>query len=134
MLDILIAIVAGLLGGIASGLFGVGGGAIFVPAMVLLLDEPQHSAQGVSLAVIVLTAMSGSYVNAKNKNIDKRVLIAVMPVAIVAVLASSWVASLLSADALRKVFGVIIVLVSIRLFTDRGHRAEQVPAKAPASE
>jgi uncharacterized protein len=113
--DILIALLTGLLGGVASGLLGIGGGAIFVPAMVLLLDEPQHGAQGASLAVIVLTATSGTIVNARHHNVDYTVFGRVMPAAVVAVLVGSYLASLLSADTLQTLFGVIVIAVALRM-------------------
>jgi uncharacterized membrane protein YfcA len=122
--DVLVAIAVGFIGGVASGLFGVGGGAIFVPAMVLLLGEEQHTAQGVSLAVIVLTAISGSYVNLRHNNVEKTVFAAVTPVAVIAVLGSSYVANQLSAETLQRIFGVAVVLVALRMFwttwRDRG--------------
>ena len=123
-LAIVIAILTGLVGGVASGLFGVGGGAIFVPAMVLLLGEEQHTAQGVSLAVIVLTATSGTYVNLRHQNVERTVFAAVTPVAVIAVLAGSYLANLLSADVLQRIFGVAVVLVALRMFyaTWRGRR------------
>lgn len=114
--DVLVAIAVGLIGGVASGLFGVGGGAIFVPAMVLLLGEEQHTAQGVSLAVIVLTAISGSYVNLRHNNVERTVFAAVTPVAVIAVLGSSYVANQLSAETLQRIFGVAVVLVALRMF------------------
>ena len=126
--EILVAVCVGLVGGIASGLFGVGGGAIFVPAMVILLGEEQHTAQGVSLAVIVLTALAGSWVNVRHENVEIKVFAAVTPIAVVAVLAGSYVANLLSGETLQRIFGVAIVLVSIRMFyaTWRWRRARMI--------
>ena len=115
IVELIVAVGIGLVGGVASGLFGVGGGAIFVPAMVLLLNEDQHTAQGVSLAVIVLTAIAGSYVNLTHENVDSRVFRAVTPAAVVAVLAGSYIASLLSGEALQRIFGIAVVMVAIRM-------------------
>jgi uncharacterized protein len=116
IVELIVAVGVGLVGGIASGLFGVGGGAIFVPAMVILLDQDQHTAQGVSLAVIVLTAAAGSYVNLRHHNVDAKTFRAVTPVAVAAVLAGSYIASLLSGEALQRIFGIAVVLVAIRMF------------------
>jgi uncharacterized membrane protein YfcA len=46
-------IVAGFLTGIISGLFGVGGGEIFIPLLIYLFGFSQHRAQGTSLAVLL---------------------------------------------------------------------------------
>ncbi|MDD5255195.1 MAG: TSUP family transporter, partial [Candidatus Omnitrophica bacterium] len=43
----------GLAGGIASGIFGIGGGVVLIPAMVFLFGLTQHQAQGTTLAVLV---------------------------------------------------------------------------------
>jgi uncharacterized protein len=116
--EIVVAVLAGVIGGIASGLFGVGGGAIFVPTLVLLLDEPQHAAQGTSLGIIIVTAISGTLVNARYRNIDYDVMTRVAPVAVIAVVIGSYLASLLSEDALQKVFGVAVVAVALRMIYD----------------
>ena len=128
IVELIVAVGIGLVGGVASGLFGVGGGAIFVPAMVILLDEDQHTAQGVSLAVIVLTAVAGSYVNLTNDNVDARVFRAVTPAAVVAVLAGAYIASLVSGEALQRIFGIAIVLVALRmLYATWRYRRVEVP-------
>jgi len=50
---ILILLTIGLLGGFASGLVGIGGGVIIVPALVYILGYSQHAAQGTTLALMV---------------------------------------------------------------------------------
>ena len=49
---VLIIIIIGLLAGILSGLVGVGGGIILVPALVYFMNYSQHQAQGTSLGVL----------------------------------------------------------------------------------
>ena len=48
-----IYILVGLIGGIFSGLFGIGGGAVMIPALVYFLGMSQHQAQGTCLAVLL---------------------------------------------------------------------------------
>ena len=57
--DVLLIFGVGLLAGVLSGLFGVGGGVLLVPAMVIVLGYGQHLAQGTSLLVIIPTAIAG---------------------------------------------------------------------------
>lgn len=52
-------VVFGVLVGLLSALFGIGGGIAMVPFMVLLLDRSQHLAEGTSLLVIIPTAIAG---------------------------------------------------------------------------
>lgn len=54
-----LVVAAGLVTGVLSALFGVGGGLVMVPFMVLVLDRSQHVAEGTSLLVIVPTAIVG---------------------------------------------------------------------------
>ena len=61
MWEILFTLLTGFIGGFAGGLLGVGGGVIYIPAMVLVLKEQQHLAQGASLAAIIATAIVGDY-------------------------------------------------------------------------
>lgn len=60
----------GLCGGFLSGVFGVGGGVIMVPLLILFLGDPIHRAVRVSLAVIVLTAASGAVAHFVHSNVD----------------------------------------------------------------
>lgn len=49
----LLYLLVGLVGGISSGVFGIGGGAIIVPALVYLFGLSQHQAQGTCLAILL---------------------------------------------------------------------------------
>jgi uncharacterized membrane protein YfcA len=66
------ASVIGIFSGFLSGMFGVGGGAIVVPALVLTTDMSHHSALGTSLCAMVLPAMIGTYTHAKRGNVNWR--------------------------------------------------------------
>jgi uncharacterized protein len=60
-LDLVLAAVFGLAGGVLGGLVGVGGGILFVPALVIFLDEPQVEAEATSLLAIVVVAAAGAW-------------------------------------------------------------------------
>lgn len=68
--SIVLRALTGLLGGFLSGLFGVGGGVIMVPLLMLFLGDPIHHAVRVSLAVIVITAASATVGHAWHGNLD----------------------------------------------------------------
>jgi uncharacterized membrane protein YfcA len=105
----------GLIGGLLAGMLGIGGGAVFVPALVLLLGVDQHSAQGVSLAVIVFTAAVGTWQHLRNDNVDLEVARWVTPFAVPASVAGAVVAGRLAGDDLQRIFGVVILLVSLQM-------------------
>ena len=69
----LILIIIGVCAGIISGLLGLGGGVFLVPALLLFLDMSIHKAIGISLAVIVPTALSGALKHYHLGNVDLRV-------------------------------------------------------------
>jgi uncharacterized protein len=60
-MDIVLAILFGIAGGMLGGLVGVGGGILFVPALVIFLDEPQVRAEATSLLAIVIVAIAGTW-------------------------------------------------------------------------
>jgi uncharacterized membrane protein YfcA len=54
------AALIGLVAGVAAGLLGIGGGALFVPALVLVLDLPQVDAEATSLLAVIPVALVGA--------------------------------------------------------------------------
>lgn len=112
----ILVVAIGLAGGLLSGLFGVGGGVIFVPALVTLLGLPQRRAQGTSLAVILPTAIVGLLTYAHARPIDVRLAV---PTAIGAVLFAFISASLVHrvpAYHLKIVFFVLVMASAVKLF------------------
>lgn len=65
----LVYLFVGIIAGITSGLFGIGGGMIIVPCM-LALGISSHHAVGISVVQMIFSSMFGSYVNYKKKNLD----------------------------------------------------------------
>lgn len=109
----LVGLIAGFIGGFAGGLLGVGGGIIYVPAMVLLLDESQHVAQGVSLGAIIATGIVGGVTHLRRGNVDVETAIGVAPAAVIAGFGGAMVADLLDAEVLRRIFAVIVLYFGI---------------------
>ncbi len=105
----------GFVGGFAGGLLGIGGGAIYVPAMVLILDEQQHLAQGASLAAIIATAVVGTTTHFRKQNVDVRTVLWVAPFAVVAGFTAALLADSLDAATLRRVFAVVALYFSLSM-------------------
>jgi len=106
----------GLLAGFLSGLLGIGGGIILIPALILLLKLPQHTAQGTALFVIVLTSLSGSigYYFAGNLDINASLWLA--SGAMIGMLFGALIAHSLPSLILRRLFGLIMILVALKMF------------------
>ncbi|HWO94241.1 MAG TPA: sulfite exporter TauE/SafE family protein [Dehalococcoidia bacterium] len=115
MPDFAVIAMVGIVGGWLAGMLGVGGGVIFVPALVLLLDHDQHEAQGISLVVIAVTALAGTVVHRRQGNIDVPVAALVTPAAMVAGLVGGILATQLPEDALQRIFAIMLAALSIRM-------------------
>jgi uncharacterized protein len=111
----LIAAIIGLFGGVSSGLFGVGGGIVMVPAMVYLLNTNIKTAIGTSLVVIIPTAITGAFKHQQLGNIDWRLAASLIPLAIVGGVIGAALTKPLPADALKKFFGGFMILAGCRL-------------------
>ena len=112
---ILFLLAIGLVTGIVSGLLGVGGGIIMVPTMVLLLGFPQTLAQGISLAVIIPTAISGALVHHRHGNIRFRDVIMLSLGGVFGALAGSWGAVHINALILRLSFSLLLLVLGFTM-------------------
>ena len=111
----LIAGLIGLLGGVTSGMFGVGGGIILVPAMVLFMKLNMKIAVATSLVVIIPTSLAGSVLNHSFGGIDWRAALAMAPLAVVGGLGGTWVKEQIPSANLQQIFGGFLVLVGCKL-------------------
>lgn len=109
----------GLFTGVVSGLLGVGGGPIMIAGMVLILGVGQKVAQGVSLAVIVPTAIAGAITHYRGGNVVPRVALWLVPTAVVGAIVGANLAALLDAALLRRLFGLLLLLLSARMMLSR---------------
>jgi len=109
----------GLFSGSIAGLMGVGGGIIMVPAGVVLFGLPSATAKGTSLAVIVPTAIVGTWRNMRAGNADLRVAAGVGVAGVV----SSFLASQVSIDMDPRLsavlFAALLVVAAVRLLVRR---------------
>src|SRR5215470_208979 len=112
---ILLLTIIGLAAGILSGMVGVGGGIIVVPALVFFLGFTQHQAQGTSLGLLLLPVGILAVINYYNKgNIDIKV-VAVMSIAFVL---GGWIGSKIALslpqETLKKIFAIFLFYVAFR--------------------
>jgi uncharacterized membrane protein YfcA len=113
---ILLLVIIGLTAGILSGLVGVGGGIIVVPALVFFLGFTQPQAQGTSLGLLLLPVGILAVLNYyKQGHIDIRV-IGIMAIAFVigGWLGSKWALSL-PEDVVKKIFAIILFYSAIKM-------------------
>lgn len=105
----------GFVVGWLSGLLGVGGGTILVPILTLLFGIEQHQAQGVSLFMIIPTALAGAWTHLKLGHVEKPVVPAIAMASVVAAVAAAAIANRLPAESLRIAFGALLVWMGFRM-------------------
>ncbi|MCU7552503.1 sulfite exporter TauE/SafE family protein [Chitinophagaceae bacterium LB-8] len=118
---ILVLLIIGLSAGILSGLVGVGGGIILVPALIYFMNYTQHQAQGSSLGVltlpVVILAFLKYYSDCKKMGtpIDIKVIILLACGFIIGGFLGSNIALKLNQDALKKIFALILFYTAFKM-------------------
>ena len=109
-----LAIVLGLAAGVLAGMFGVGGGILFVPTLVALgLDH--HDATGTSLLAIIPTALVGTWRQSRYGNVRWRGALVIGIAAAAAAQGGVALAEALSDETLRRLFAGFLVLVAVQI-------------------
>lgn len=109
-------VATGLAAGVMSGLFGVGGGIVMVPTMVLVLGLVQRRAQAASLAAIVPIATVGALVFGGADNLDLGAAAVLIVGALAGVSLAGRLLPRVSDARLRQIFGVLLAVVAIAMF------------------
>jgi len=123
---ILLAVSLGFVAGILSGMFGVGGGILFVPALVVLgLD--QLEAQGTSLLAILPTVVAGTLSQRRYGNLRARTAVIVGLVSIAGVEVGARVVTELPESTLRRLFAVLLLGVAAQLVWRTRRRTPRYP-------
>lgn len=107
----------GLVAGVAGGMFGIGGGAIMVPAMVLLMGMDQKFATGTSLAAQILPiGILGAIVYYKNNNLNISHAIIIAMGLVIGNLFGALFANqpYISSDLMKRLYGLFLFLIGFR--------------------
>lgn len=108
-------VVIGVVTGVLAGLLGVGGGIVMVPAMILLFGLPPVVAKGTSAAVIIPTALMGTWRNRVKRNVDLRAAAIIGVAGIVTAGLGSLVADIMSPTTSNVLFATLLVIVAVRM-------------------
>jgi uncharacterized membrane protein YfcA len=113
----IVSALIGVVAGVMGGLFGIGGGVIIVPALILLLGLSQHTAQGTSLAIfLVPVGLLGvmNYYRAGYVDVPKAAVLAAGVV--VGSFLGSKIAVGLEPASMRRAFAVFLACMAVYLF------------------
>ncbi len=114
-MTIALVIAIGAIGGVLAGLFGVGGGILFVPTLALVLGLTQLHAEASSLLAILPTAIVGTWRNQRYGNVDLRAAAIIGVASILGIQGGVLVAESLPDSTLRKLFGVLLLITSAHI-------------------
>lgn len=120
---ILTALIIGLSAGVLSGLVGIGGGIIMVPALVFFMHYSQHQAQGTSLAVLTLPVVILASIYYYNQcqqlgtPIDLKVVGLIALGFVVGGFFGSKIAIAINQDMLKKIFAIILFYTAFKMLS-----------------
>ncbi len=115
-MNILLFLLLGLAAGIFSGLIGIGGAIVIIPSLVLLFGLSQHTAQGTTLALMVPPiGLLAAWVYYRQGFVDLKIAGLICLGFFVGGLLGAKFATEIPAQLLRKVFGVVLLLASLKM-------------------
>lgn len=130
-------LLAGLVSGFAAGMFGIGGGFIVVPVLLIVLpllggaqEHLAHMAIGTSLATIIPTSLRSLHAHARRGAVDFDILKDWAPSIMLGAAFGTWMASILSGRVLLAIFGGGVILMSVHFLTNLT-RSLQRPGAMP---
>lgn len=123
----------GLATGALAATLGLGGGIVYVPALVVLFDFDQQLAQGTSLAVIVPTAVIGTVVHARAQRVRWDLAVPLAFGGVAGGVLGAQLALELDPTVLRRIFAAFLVATALRMLA-RTRRAARPPADPSGPE
>ena len=107
----------GLLAGITSGCFGIGGGTVIVPALAVICGVPYHVAVGTSLALIIPISLAGTATSWKLNTVDWRIVLACAVTGMIGAVLGSLLIQKIPEMIARRTFAVLLLYAAWRLWT-----------------
>ena len=138
-LNILLLLLAGGLAGFLAGYFGVGGGIILVPILLIFFKSidvtslvSTHLAFGTSLLVVIFASLTSAYQYTKNGHVVWRAVVFIGVASVVGAAFGSNIAGELQGKTLQRIFAAVVVIAALRLLTEgKKPKEEPQPNLAP---
>lgn len=113
---ILILLIIGIITGVFAGMLGIGGGLVVIPALVMVMGMSQQAAQGTSLAMMLPPiGILAAYNYYKAGHVDIKFALFLSIAFIIGSYFGSKLAVKLPQDILKKIFGVFLLLVAVKM-------------------
>ena len=121
ILKILLFLCVGLLAGFLSGLIGIGGGVIIIPALIFLFSMPQHLAQGTTLAAFVPPiGILAAFTYYKDGNVDLKAALLISAGFVLGGLLGARFAGNIPQHLLQKLFAAVMFLLAFSILLKKG--------------
>jgi uncharacterized membrane protein YfcA len=111
-------LVGGMVVGLLTGILGVGGGFLIVPALVMLVGMPMHQAVGTSLVIIAMNSVAGLLGHLSGMTLDLSLIVVFIAAGVAGTFAGARLGRRLDAILLRKVFAVFVIGLAVFLLYD----------------
>ncbi len=117
MSDIIGFFLIGIFAGILSGLFGIGGGLIIIPALIFFFKMNQHLAQGTSLGALLLpVGILGFFEYLRHGNVNIKGAFLIAAGLFLGAYLGAYIANLIPTKTLSKLFAIFLIFLAIRIF------------------
>ena len=133
MEEISLLLVLGFCAGVLAGLFGVGGGLLFVPALVLVGDLSQVEAAATSLLAILPTVAAGTWRQWRYRNVRWKTALLLGLGAVAGAEAGVRVAQWLPEEDLRRLFALLVFAVAAQIAWRYRHGPSYAPPNEPTA-
>lgn len=110
-----VLLACGLVTGLVGGLLGIGGGIVLIPMLTAWAGFDQHSAHGTGIVAVAFTALVGVVVYGRGEAIDLVAALQITLVALPATVLAARYSPRVSAEVLRRLFGIFVILVALVL-------------------
>ena len=110
-----ISLVGGFIGGVSAGLLGIGGGAVIVPVLSVLMGLPMHAAVATSMFTMMFTASAGTAMNFANGFINPYYAVSLGVGMLLGAQIGSRLACRVDSVQLKQVFGLILVFPLVKM-------------------
>jgi uncharacterized membrane protein YfcA len=119
-MNMLLYLILGLVTGVFSGLIGIGGAIIIIPCLVLFFGLSQHTAQGTTLALMVPPiGLLAAWIYYKQGFVDLKIAALICLGFFIGGLLGAKFAMKIPDELLRRIFGVILLIASLRMILTR---------------
>ncbi len=132
---VIILLLIGLMAGMLSGIVGIGGGIIIVPALIFFVGFSQKMAQGTSLAILLLPiGLLGVMQFYKAGYVDIKVTLVIAFAFFIGSYFGSRIALTVSQDVLKKIFAILLLAVAVKMLLPQKKPSVQKESPSPASQ